>query len=226
MLIQYGATGIAVSVDSVDPQESLLTRRTQLRIHRQLISNLKEIGKNKKGFELGINSVVSSVTANSKTVRGLLEFGQSINADYVKFQPIFNDGYVGTIAPQLMLNSSHSNELSKISTILGTFDHPLSNPPEFWKNLSDLSLGKSLDPQSCNIQKHSIVTKKNLGICYWLTNSSFGDATKLNAGTIQKTRANFEKAKTECKVEFHCFCTQPLSHIWSSGGKLEDDGNN
>lgn len=222
-LASYGLTGLAVSIDSIDPRESEMTRGTSPRIHQSLISELRAISKHRNGFELGINSVVSSVTANWKTVKGLLEFGNEIDADYVKFQPIFDDGYVGKNAPNLKLNSSHCRELYKISANLESFDHPSTNPPEFWENVADLTMGRLLDPGACNQKENSIYVRNKLSICYWLPSSSYGEPNRITAKTINEQKRGFEIAKINCKVDYHCFCLQNLSHVWNNKGNVADD---
>jgi molybdenum cofactor biosynthesis enzyme MoaA len=224
-LIEQGATGVAVSLDSIDPIESILVRETPLNIHRQIISNLKDASELHRDFELGINSVVSHVTANWKSVRDLLEFGETIGVDYVKFQPIFDDGHVKRNAPHLMLTASDSQELLRIGTLLGTVRHPLTNPSGFWKNVADLAAGRELSSTSCSLgHKHTIAVRNNLGICYWLNAISFGDtATTLETKDARNTKKSFEKAKIKCKVDFHCFCTQGLSHVWRNEGRDDDE---
>ena len=223
-LIRHGATGVAVSLDSINPKESILIRETPLNIHRQIISNLKDVGAHHRDFELGINAVVSHVTANWKSVRDLLEFGQTIGVDYVKFQPIFDDSYVRLNAPHLMLTASDFQELLRIGSLLETLRHPLTNPSGFWKNIADLAAGKELSSASCSLgSKHSIAVRHNLSVCYWLDTISFGDTSSaLEVKDVRYTEKSFEKAKTKCKVDFHCFCTQELSHIWTNKGRAGD----
>lgn len=119
-LTKYGATGFTISLDSVYAEEVLQTRETIPQIHRQIMSNLIEISKHDREFELGINSVVSHITANWSSVHGLLEFGNRVNVDFIKFQPIFNDGYVEVNAPNLMLDSIDTPALFEIAQRLET----------------------------------------------------------------------------------------------------------
>ncbi len=217
-LISHGLTGLAVSLDSIDPKESEMTRGTSPNDHKRLINELGEIGKQRRDFELGINCVVSSVTANWRTVRSLLEFGKEIHADYVKFQPIFDDGYVEKNAPDLKLNASNCSDLYRISANLDSFDHPLTNPPGFWENIADLAMGKLLDPETCSQKENSIYVRNNLRICYWLPSVSYTELKRLSAETIKSKRGIFENAKGDCKVDYHCFCLQNLSHVWKNVG--------
>jgi MoaA/NifB/PqqE/SkfB family radical SAM enzyme len=224
-LIKSGATGLAISLDSINPNESILLRETPFNLHRQIISNLKDIPKHFKDFELGINAVVSHVTANWKSVHDLLEFGYSIGVDYVKFQPIFDDGHVKLNAPHLMLTGADFRNLLRIGALLGTFQHPLTNPLGFWKNVADLAKGRALSPKSCSLgHKHYIALRNKLNICYWLDAVSFGKTTEaLDAKNVASVKRKFENYKAKCKVDFHCFCTQELSHVWKNEGSNDFD---
>jgi MoaA/NifB/PqqE/SkfB family radical SAM enzyme len=217
-LTEEGATGITVSLDSTLPDELMLTRETSFDIHRQIIFNLRDICEHPRRFELGINSVVSHVTANWKTARGILEFGQRLGVDFVKFQPIFNDGYVGVKAPHLMLSPLDSVELLDIGKRLETIAHPPTNPSGFWKNVADLAAGKELSSRSCGLgSRYSIAVRHDLNVCYWLNTVSFGDTnSRLENKDAVKVWENFEVAKLKCEVDFHCFCTQNLFHTWKN----------
>ena len=217
-LVELGATGITFSLDSALPDESMLTRGTTAVIHRKIISSLLDICKHQRDFELGINSVVSHVTANWKTVSKMLEFGYMLGVDFVKFQPIFDDGYVRLNAPGLMLTPSDSPKLSKISILLETIKHPSTNPPGFWKNIAALVIGKQLSSACCGLgHRQSLVIENNINICYWLRNISFGNVgLSLEPKNVRKVKRSFESAKLRCKVDFQCFCTQSLSHVWKN----------
>jgi len=217
-LTEYGATGVTISLDSTLPAEEMLTRETSLDVHRQIISNLGDICKSPREFELGINSVVSHVTANWKTVREILEFGYTLGVDFVKFQPIFKDGYVELNAAHLMLSPSDFPRLLEICDRLETIQHPPTNPPEFWKNIADLTAGKELSSTSCGLgPRHSIAIRQNLKVCYWLDTVSFGNtSSKLEIENALAVRKNFQLANLKCKVGFQCFCTQDLFHTWET----------
>jgi molybdenum cofactor biosynthesis enzyme MoaA len=215
-LREMGATGVTVSLDSVSSYESMETRETPFEVHQQLITDLIEVCRQPREFELGINSVVSHVTANWETVRGILEFAQKLRLDFVKFQPIFDDGYVVHNTPHLMLSSADYANLKRIEYRLETIEHPPTNPPGFWNNIGDLVTGKKLSSSSCSLGTgHSIAVGQDLKVCYWLKNSYFGKTySSLKPSHAEAVRRNFEIAKLGCKVGFHCFCMQDISHIW------------
>ena len=93
-LLRAGTTGITVSLDSVDAMESFLTRRTPACATREDTPEYCRHCGPDRDYELGINCTVSHVTANWITVHDMLEFGTRLDADCVKFQPMFDDGYV------------------------------------------------------------------------------------------------------------------------------------
>jgi molybdenum cofactor biosynthesis enzyme MoaA len=215
-LTEVGATGITISIDSMSPEESVLTRQTPKRLHAQILENVRRISGMPRKFELGINSVVSHPTAKWSTVKGLLEFGLDIGADFVKFQPVFDDGYVTLTSPDLLLTREDAEGLVQISGLLETIPHPMTNPPGFWKDVASLAKGKSLESAWCGLgNRHSIVTTGELKVCYWVKESSFGRSIgALRAEQALTLRKEFESIKLKCEVGYQCFCTQNLTHMW------------
>ncbi len=215
-LLDAGATGFTVSLDSIDNGESFLTRSTSSLIHKEIISNLENIFKTPRDFEFGINSVVSHITANWKTVSALLEFGQKIGVDFIKFQPLFDDGYVSKNSPDLLLSHDDEKSLLEIASKLDTLFHPLTNPPTFWTDIAKMVDGKSLPAHKCGLDsKQSISVRGNLSMCFWVNSSAYGISSKaMSKNNLLKVQTNFEKEKQKCKVDFHCFCNQSIDHTW------------
>jgi molybdenum cofactor biosynthesis enzyme MoaA len=220
-LLESGATGFAVSLDSIDPYESFATRSTPPRLHKEIISNLKEISKMDRIFEFGINSVVSHVTANWLTVKGLLEFGNEIKADYIKFQPVFDDGYVSRFSPDLLLTKDDVPSLREIASSLGTESYPETNPKEFWLDVAELAEGRTLSPHRCDLgDMHSMSVRGSLSICFWLNSSLYGQSSEsLSKDVMFQVQERFQKEKLKCKVGYQCFCNQGLLHKWNTTNK-------
>ncbi len=220
-LVEAGATGITLSLDSLFPDVTRATRETPFALHTRILSNMEKIAAPPRTFELGINSVVSHPTANWHSTRGLLEWGFGLRVDFVKFQPVFDDGYVGQNAPQLKLTSLDVPGLLEISDSVDSITHPPTNPSGFWKDLARLASGEGLPSRACGLgPRHSILTRQKLNICYWLDSASFGEATApLPVDRADTVRKRFEEDKLGCKVGFHCFCSQNMGHKWkeSSG---------
>ncbi len=215
-LIDHGASGVTVSLDSVLAKEAMLTRATPSSIHRKIVSNLQGIRCGKRDFEFGINAVVSRVTANWGSVGSILQFANGLGVDFVKFQPVFDDGYVSMNAADLMLSPSDADKLFDIGRRLSTIEHPETNPPEFWENIAGLAGGRELSSRSCGLGSwHSMLVRNNLSVCYWLGSVSFGGSGSiLSWGAVAETRRSFEAAKLKCRVGFQCFCNQGLFHVW------------
>ena len=215
-LLQAGATGFTVSLDSVDMMESFITRSTTPSLHREIISNLEKISKSRNNFKFAINSVVSHITANWTTVKEILEFGARLGVDFVKFQPIFDDGYASKNAPELLLTNEDTASLSEIANKLDTIEHPLTNSSGFWTDIAAVTSGVSLPAcQCCMNPSQSISVRGNLSMCYWVDSSSYGDSSaNVNKKDLLKIQSNFEEEKKKCKVDFHCFCNQGIDHVW------------
>ncbi len=153
-------------------------------------------------------------------MRDLLNYGEKIGVDFVKFQPIFNDGYVELNAPHLMLTSDDTVTLIEISRKLETISRPRTNPSGFWKDLAGLNGKSALPPSGCGLGcRQSIAIKGRVGICFWVMDKvSYGDVNSpLEMQNILETRNKFESVKLSCKVAPQCFCTQSLSHVWTKG---------
>jgi molybdenum cofactor biosynthesis enzyme MoaA len=215
-LLESGATGITLSLDSVFSETASATRETSPGLHVKILTNLEKIAKADRHFELGINSVVSHPTANWRNVQALLHWALSITVDFVKFQPVFDDGYVGQNAPELRLSPLDVPALLEISDSVESISHPHTNPWEFWRDLAELASGEGLPSRTCGLgPRHSILTGQKLNICYWLDSASFGGALDLlTADSASAVRARFADEKLKCKVDFHCFCTQNIGHKW------------
>lgn len=223
-LLDNGATGVTVSLDSLDPETALITRDTPKQLLEQVISNLERISDLPREFELGINSVASHPTANLKTVERILKFGRSLGVDFVKFQPVFDDGHVSRSAPDLLLTERDVPGLLRVAEAIPSLDSPLTNPPSFWKDIARLISGEALAPESCGLgPRQAIATAGKLSICYWVDSTSFGDSFQsISSEEVEAVRAKFESVKLGCKVGSHCFCTQNLSHEWIAVESVHD----
>lgn len=218
-LLHAGATGVTISLDSVDAQESFQTRLTPPRMHGKILDDIKKISTTVPGFEFGINATISHVTSNWTTVARLLEFGKATGLDFIKFQPIFDDGHASDNAPGLLLTEADAAGLLDISERLASMNEalPLTNPPGFWRDVAAMCSGRSLSGGACGLGKHqSISTDGGLRMCYWVEESSYGaisDGT--SRGNMLRVQNRFDTLKRKCEVDFHCFCTQRIDHVWS-----------
>ena len=130
-------------MDSINAMESFLTRRTPPALHGKILRGIADIAGSGRNFELGINCTVSHVTANWITVHDMLKFGAALDVDFVKFQPIFDDGYVSGNSPDLLLGAGDAEQLLEIARRLGTVRRPPTNPPGFWRDVAALAGGRT-----------------------------------------------------------------------------------
>ena len=216
-LLKAGATGITISLDSINPIESFMTRRTPPELHKKILNNLRYISNMECKFELGINSTISSMTANWFTVRELLEFGLEIHADFVKFQPIFDDGYVSKNSSELLLGADCVASLLYISSHIHTLKRPPTNPAGFWRDVAVLAKGKMLSGAGCALNSHdAIITGGNMNVCYWVESSQYSHPTRNDHISYNEAISKFDRDKQHCNVGFHCFCNQGMGHTWKN----------
>lgn len=212
-LLDSGATGITVSLDSTHPAESFMTRRTPPKLHKQIMRNMSDVAG--LDHEFGINATVSSITANRVTVADLLEFGLKLDADFVKFQPIFDDGYVSRNSPDLLLGPDSADALLEIASLVPAMDGPPTNPAEFWSDVAALAGGGRLSPSGCAIgPRDALLTDGALRVCYWVESSEYGMPAKMGRESYRDVVSEFNEKKRRCDVGFHCFCNQGLEHVW------------
>ena len=210
-----GATGITLSLDSTDPAESMAARATTPGQHRDTLYNLGRIASGAGRPEMGINATVSHATARWATVRGLLELGRGLDLDFVKFQPVFDDGYTSANAPELLLGGADAGPLREIAAgVKGMVadDHPLTNPPGFWTDVAELAAGGRLPGGACGLGPQvATLTGGNMGMCYWVKESRYD---RREPERIYGVQDGFESLKPRCTVDPHCFCTQRIDHVW------------
>lgn len=212
-LLDWGATGITISLDSTNAAESFATRRTPPAIHRDILRNLEDMAGPGRRFELGINSTVTRITANWITVSDLLGFGAGL--DFVKFQPVFDDGYVSATSPDMLLCPEDAASLRDIASRVGAAGGPPTNPPGFWRDVAALAAGASLPASGCALgPRDAISVGGQLGICYWVESSRYGSPGMVPREGYGVAASAFGEAKKRCRVGFHCFCNQGLDHVW------------
>ncbi len=213
-LRRAGITGITVSLDSVDAMESFLTRRTPPALHKRILQNITDVAMHNKDCEIGINCTVSRVTANWMTVYDMLKFGVALDVDFVKFQPIFDDGYVSKNSPDLLLGAEDVDQLLEISSKLDTVMHPPTNPSGFWTDVAALVGSKQIPSRRCALNSSDAISVDGkLSICFWVKSSCYGSSSEVS-NNHNKVRADFEVEKQRCNVGFHCFCNQGMEHTW------------
>jgi molybdenum cofactor biosynthesis enzyme MoaA len=219
-LISDGLTGIAFSIDSVDPSILSKTRdMTPIQITRTLsnfedISNARNIGN--MMVELGVNAVISSGNCSLTSIRNLLTWAENNHLDYVNFNMIFDDGFSGTHAPQLLLTPDHAENLIDIARNLET-NPPLvhTNPANFWYTMGQMLNGSILDGASCGLkERQAILYRGQYHFCAWLDTPTLGKVGSTTSTTVEDARNRFEAAAKKCVTGPHCHCLQTTNHTW------------
>ena len=216
-LARAGATGVTFSVDSADPRESLRVRGTPPAVHAAVLGEIRRAAAD-TGMEIGVNATVTSATAGWPTAGGLLEFGRRAGVDFVKFQPVFDDGYASASAPDLLLSGADVPGLLDVAQRLeGRSAQPPTNPPGFWRDVAALASGRRLPASACSLDaSDAIATGGTLSVCTWVGGSRYGSASsEIEAGAARAVQSRFAGEKARCAVGPHCFCNQGMDHVWA-----------
>jgi len=214
-LVNAGLTGIAFSIDSFETTIAFETRaynQNQIeKVKANFVFALKL--KEKYKLEIGINVVVSSANIMNKQIENLIAFVNNFPIDWIKFQPIFDDGYVGANASHLLLHSVHSELIRQTGINIIATSKAETNPSSFWNSLADILEGKKLIGKTCGLDTRQAIAQKGIiKICSWIDYPTY-DLTKK---TFAETQAEFTNIKPECKTGTFCYCLQKLSHNWET----------
>jgi len=219
-MIDCGLTGVAFSIDSVESSILLASRdMTAIQIERSL-TNFKMISnartRNEIDIELGINCVVSSANCSIKSISNLLQWSVEHDLDYVNFNMIFDDGYSGKNAPELLLTRTHTNQILDVANFLQSQPPKIhTNSYKFWLTMAAMLNGSKLDGTSCGLKdRQTLLYKGKYHFCAWLENPTLGKVGATNLDTVAKARDSFQEASRDCFTGPHCHCLQTTSHEW------------
>lgn len=217
-LINSGLSGITFSLDGISEEIAFNSRGFTKEQHYKILENLNEVlaYKRSNGFELGINTVVSRANLDIEAMCQLIQFCNDSNIDWIKFNPIFDDGYVGDNAPWLKLREQDSKLIGQIGNEIIQNTKIKTNPIEFWESLASLLEGKKLLGSSCGLDKRqAIAIRGKIKFCFWIDDPIYGLTTSLLDPTeVENTQEKFSIAKKKCKTGMHCFCLQKFEQKW------------
>jgi MoaA/NifB/PqqE/SkfB family radical SAM enzyme len=215
-----GLTGVAFSLDSSDPLILFSNRdMSELQIEKSL-SNFEKISKSriegKIMLELGVISVITSQNCSVEAVSGLLTWALENRLDYVKFNQIFDDGYVGKNAPHLMLNEEHAPMIEEIEDKIIEFSNLIpTNPPHFWSTVAKTLRGSKLDGGSCGIaENNAILYHGKYNFCAWMEDHHIGEIGNVTKESISKAKLEFPAKASKCNTGPHCHCLQNFDQKW------------
>ena len=216
-LARRGATGVTFSVDSADPREMLFVRGTPPAVHAAVLGEIRRAASEAR-VEIGINATVTSATARWRSVEGLLGFGLRAGVDFVKFQPVFDDGYASANAPHLLLSEGDVPYLLEVARRLcGQDALPPTNPPGFWRDVAVLAADGRLPASECALDASDAIAAGGiLSMCARVGGSRYGAASsEIEAGAARAVQGRFASEKARCTVGPHCFCNQGMDHVWT-----------
>lgn len=215
-LVSKGITGFTFSIDSINPMEEYASRRTSEERFGKILSTLRKISGLNRNFELGINTVVTHANAKWESISKLLEFSEELELDFIKFNPIFDDGYAGIHAPDLLLTEKDAMNLRVIGERIAGYGYKKTNNPQFWFDIADMTMGKQPQGIRCGLGPHKANSiNSDLTMCYWVSDVSYGKSnSKMSPEHAYLIQRKLEKSKRNCVVDFHCFCNQKMSHVW------------
>lgn len=208
-LQRAGATGVAFSLDTVCPATAYRTRRLDVAQLRRVLRNLALAGAMQvDGWEVSVNAVLSAANVVPELLLQLATEVQRRGALWLKFQPIFDDGYLGSSAPDLRLGPHHSEAVRACGRAMST--HSLaSNPAVFWDSLAAMLGGQRFQGASCGLAGRSwVLHREGLMICPWIQGGVIGS---------DGSRAAIDRFASEaarCIPGTNCFCMQRPSHVW------------
>lgn len=115
-LIRAGITGITFSIDGISDEIALNTRGFSKENCKKILDNLKNSLRYRysKRLEVGINTVVSKANLDINVMSQLIEFCNKLEIDWIKFTPLFDDGFVSKNAPWLILQKDEAQQIRHI----------------------------------------------------------------------------------------------------------------
>ena len=217
-LINAGLTGVTFSIDGISEDIALKTRGFSNEARKKSLNNLRKTleYKKTKQIEVGINTVISKANLDLYNLCRLIDFCNNLQIDWIKFNPLFDDGFVSENAPWLMLQKSDSQQIRFIGNEIVRNCKIRTNPVDFWESLALILEGKKLLGSSCGLDKRqAIIIRGNIKFCFWIDNPIYGPTTSpLNPIDVPNIQNKFATEKKNCDTGMHCFCLQKCDHKW------------
>tara|TARA_B100000029_G_C17440537_1_gene911297 strand:+ start:89 stop:1048 length:960 start_codon:yes stop_codon:yes gene_type:complete len=216
---KIGGTGLTFSLDSMDEKISLETRDLSTENLLKVVENIKKASSAKNtGLidEIGLNVVISNANCNLNDIKNTMEFAKNIGLDFVKFQPIFDDGYVSKNSSELKLTKRNASEMRIIGKWVESNYTITTNTPDFWYTLAQLNEGKTLSGRTCGIDNYQSILMNGLTkFCYWVDDPVYGTFNNvLTEKSVKDSVSQFKIKKNKCETGNHCFCLQDMQHTW------------
>ncbi len=224
-----GLTGVVISVDSTDPKVFRANRGLDGSAHQRVLDAVATTARwrRRPDFELGLNAVVTRVSGTVASVAELMAFAERHKVDVVKFAPVFDDGFAGAMAPDLLLAPDCAPELEAIAELDFAASLSKTNPPSFWRDIARLARGEDFDGVACGLDgRTALMARGRLSLCYWVPESeitmrrSRGRLPLVEQRSVADARSALAQRKPGCRVGASCWCMQRLDHSWSRGSSM------
>ena len=206
-----GATGFAFSIDAIDETAAFSSRAMSGAQVERVLAHLADAGRHARRTELEItvNCVLSAANCSVDTVRQLALRAAACGASAIKFQPVFDDGYLGSKAPGLRLCRRHAPVVRAIGADAPSWG-VATNSASFFADLAAVCEGRALDGASCGLGERTFVLQSGgIVVCPWIGARPAGTTDDLP--TVLR---DFRTATATCGTGAHCFCLQPTDHAW------------
>ena len=210
--VSYGATGFAFSIDS-SPNDTIIqcARAMTHKQHEQVFRNLSNARSLVElyGIELTVNCVLSASNCSLESIKQLMYDCAERGVTSIKFQPVFNDGFMEVNAPELRLGSEHASIIRSIGRDSSRWPI-VTNPLHFFEEVAKMCEGQTLDSRSCGLNGTTYLLQEGgLVICPWISSTP---AKTVN--DISRLSRDFCKSIRSCSSGPQCFCLQPRNHSW------------
>ncbi len=219
-LVSKGVNEFVISIDAISYEIYSKNRGVSEALFNKIMKNMVFLSDfiGKIGGFLGLNVVLTNTNCNWVNISSLLNFAEERNINQIKFQPVFDDGYLSQRAPELALTRKSLKDIEIIKTELQDLHLPrnFSNPAGFWLDLIEYLSGTKLSPIHCNIADHAILLHGGmLKFCYWCKHANYGFVSdNLTQEQINSVKESFKNNLYKCEVLPQCFCLQPIDHEW------------
>lgn len=219
-----GIKEIVFSVDTLSIENNRMLSSNQSILFKKILENLKNTSTIRRDSPsivsfLGLNVVLTSVNCNWYEIEKIISYSQINTIDQVKFQPVFDDGYLSYNAPALNLTKKNLKDLDMIYLNFRNkkYNSNFTNNIEFWRDLKNLIEGKILVPNKCAMRNNSVLLHEGLlKFCFWCQHTIYGKSSTIYSHKlINNVREKFTKNLESCVVKPYCFCLQPINHKWS-----------
>ena len=220
-LLAAGITGVTASLDGVTPEVAANARGMSRHQQKKIMENFEHVLEHRKQMrrtpEFVINTVLSKANMEFRHLAGLVDFGNLHEVDYVKFTPVFDDGYLGKRAPWLKFQNEDSALIRALGRMVVARAQVKTNPPWFWNAVADIVGGsKKLKGSSCGLDKgQALFTHGELKFCAWLKQPIYGRLNEIvSSRTVREAQSEFRQACVQCETGAWCFCLQDLEQQW------------